>query len=262
MLPYPMKKTSLILAAAALAGASVAPAATVLSTNSIYIRNDGVAGNTTPNAASPDANQNTDGDIEDIVGWNATTGELRGLYQFDVSTIVNDVNTTGGGNFANLTINSVTLTLFERRERLATSFQIDVYSYGFNFNEATATWNDPDGVAGGDATAGGTFGTLLTSGTVSFGTAGADNDSFTFADSPDFRTALFSAAAGDGSLELILDRPGATTGSSFLSFSSDEQGGGAGLRRPTLTFDYTVVPEPSVALLGGLGLIALLRRRR
>ena len=31
---------------------------------------------------------------------------------------------------------------------------------------------------------------------------------------------------------------------------------------PVLTLDYTAVPEPSAALLGGLGLLALLRRRR
>ncbi len=251
-----MKKTPLLrIAACLLACIPAARAATVLSTNSVYIRNDTGGGAT---------NQNADTDIEEIVGWNAGTAgmELRGLYQFDVSAIASDVNTLGGGNFANLTINSVTLTLFERRG-LTQSFQIDVYSYGFNFNEATATWNNPAG-DGSDLTVGGTFGSLLTSGAVAFTATTADNESFTFIDSAAFRNALFNAAQGDGSLELMLDRTGSPAAgqTGFLSFSSDEQGGGTGLRRPTLSFDYSVVPEPSAALLGGLGLIALLRRRR
>jgi hypothetical protein len=244
-----MKVPSLALLIS-LAPISASQAATTFASTSIYIRNDGPAGN-----------QNADVDVEDIIGWN-TSQELRGLYQFSLAQIVNDVNTLGGGDFANLTINSVTLTLFERRS-LASSFQIDAYAYGFNFNEGVAVWNDADGDGSpttGDMSPGGSFGALLSSGTVSFTTTGADNDSFTFASSTSFRNAMLTAAQGDGTLELILDRTGAATATpGFLSFSSDEQGG---TRRPMLTFDYTVVPEPASALLGNLGLLALLSRRR
>lgn len=43
-----------------------------------------------------------------------------------------------------------------------------------------------------------------------------------------------------------------------FSFNSSESSSG----QPVLTLDYTPVPEPSVAFLGGLGLLALLVRRR
>lgn len=48
---------------------------------------------------------------------------------------------------------------------------------------------------------------------------------------------------------------------SFLNVNQST-GGGMNLRNLTMTFDVTAVPEPGAALLGSLGLIALLRRRR
>ena len=239
-----------------LAAIPAARAASVFASSSIYVRND---------TALQTTNQNGDTDIEDLVGTNSG-GFLRSIYQFDVSQIANDVNTIGGGDWSNLTINSVTLTLYERRS-IAQSFTIGVYGYASNFAEASATWNDPDGngiafdqPGAGDTTAGGTLGNLLSSGLVNFTSTGADNDSVTFASSSAFTAALLNAAQGDGSLELILARttsPGDTQ-TRVISFSSDEQGGA---RRPTLTFGYTVVPEPAPTLLGSLALLALLRRR-
>lgn len=38
--------------------------------------------------------------------------------------------------------------------------------------------------------------------------------------------------------------------------------GGPAVPGPVLTLDFTPIPEPSTALLGGLGLLALLLRRR
>lgn len=49
-----------------------------------------------------------------------------------------------------------------------------------------------------------------------------------------------------------------------LSFQNVNQteNGGMNLRNLGMTFDVTAIPEPSAALLGGLGVLALLRRRR
>jgi hypothetical protein len=66
----------------------------------------------------------------------------------------------------------------------------------------------------------------------------------------------FLNADTDGKVTFIIGAPAALGDPSFL-FASEEH---ATLAAPTLNF--TVVPEPSTALLGGLGLLALLRRRR
>jgi hypothetical protein len=47
---------------------------------------------------------------------------------------------------------------------------------------------------------------------------------------------------------------------SFTNVNQTSSEGGQNIR--AVAFNFTVVPEPSSALLGGLGLLALLRRRR
>jgi hypothetical protein len=234
------------------------------SLQSIYIRGD---------AANAGVNQNGDTDVEDLTGRLTSTDDIRSLYQFSLAAIVNDVNTIGGGNFANLTINSVTLTLFERRFAQGNGFPAnnqlpyDVRSYGFNFIETVTTWNDPDGdgnAGTGDTTAGGTLGSILTSATLVRADLVNDNDSYAFPDAIAFQVAVAAAAQGDASLELMVDSSHTTT-QAFFSFASDETVNAS--RRPLLTVDYTItpVPEPSTWLLAVgacLGLAALRRRKR
>ena len=58
---------------------------------------------------------------------------------------------------------------------------------------------------------------------------------------------------------LLKETGGLATGQNFIRANSGEAATGL---RPMLTMDHTVVPEPTAALLGGLGLLSLLRRRR
>lgn len=71
------------------------------------------------------------------------------------------------------------------------------------------------------------------------------------------------ATGSDTSLRTtIYDNASSTLASGItglrFNFSGGQQNGGVGYKE----LDVTVIPEPSTALLGGLGLLALLRRRR
>lgn len=198
-------------------------------TGDTYIRNDGGTGSTTT--------QNDDTDNEFIVGNNgAVLNSLRGLLRFDVSSIVNDVNTIGGGNFSNLVINSATIQVFERRG-FARTYNLIVNRYDYAFNPATSTWVAP---AAGDSTAGGTIGTALGSQSVAWD-ATADNQDATITLSNSGFGALVSGHIGN-TIHLILTTD-STTAPNFLSFTSDRSTTTS--RHAKLTVDYTVIPAGS-----------------
>jgi hypothetical protein len=150
-------------------------------------------------------NENADPDNELLVGRNNNiTDALRPMLGFNVSTIINDVNTLGGGDFANLTINSATLTIYERRE-LASDATLDVYSYDFSFTDSLATWNAPSSGLPADASAGGTLGTQLADNfALAWLTAGTDNYQSTISlSTAGFLEALQNSNVS-GTLNLIL----------------------------------------------------------
>lgn len=222
-----MKKRILF---AMFAMASSLPATTLSTTVTAdtYLRNDG---NST-------TNWNGDADNEMLVGSNGSVDNLRGLLRFSVADITNAVAGTGGGNYANLTINSVTLTLNERRGFARTGSNMIVNSYGSQFVEAASTWVDPDGdgnTATGDATAGGTVGASLGTGTLTWN-ATADSESLAITLDPSlFKTAI-QGAPTIGDINMLIRSTVATT--SFVSIKSNNSAG----RHATLVVDYTVTP--------------------
>lgn len=114
-----------------------------------------------------------------------------------------------------------------------TGSEITVASIASN---AGAPWSNVTSFAGQDLTPGNAAATLTGTDLVSF----------------------LQTRADDGGLAtLLVVNPDTTQGRGIVYHSSEATTG-----QPVLTIDYTVIPEPSVALLGGLGLLGLLRRRR
>ena len=205
------------------------------------------------NANTP---QDDDSDDETIVGFSGT--EMRPMFEFDLT----EIETAAAGN--PFTIDSVQLVVTSRGDNLGTTpLNLDLHEYEFPFVESLATWNNPDGVAGGDTTPGGTLGAILQSLGVADPSAIGMGDTVTLADSAAFRTAVENAlTAGDNTLRLLL-RGDATSGTKFIRFY-DETFGTRGFR-PGLVVDFTVadvIPEPATLSLLGLGALLALRRRR
>ncbi len=197
----------------------------------------------------PTTNQNGAGQI--IIGLAATGNErLRGLFEFDVSAIAAsdqidsvslDLTTLSSSAGINNVGGAGALTTF------------NVYEYGFDFDETTATWNAP---AAGDV-AGGTLGTLLTS--ASFDVEITDQK-ITFDDTAAFRTAVSDALAGDGFLRLILANNDETNlGSHDFARFADETAAAASRPRLLVTHSsvVNVIPEPSSLVLWALAVLGL-----
>lgn len=198
-----------------------------------------------------DANNNGDTDNEIIVGVNnpGSGGQFHGLIRFDTSTISVPVGFT-------INVTGVTLNTLNRNAAGGGSnLTIQVYDYGFEFGETTATWNNPAGNAA-DSTAGGTEGTFLTSSSVSTGA----NDTNSFDSSAAFISVVENAIGGDNTVNLLLKRSSVADTNSFTRFLS-LRSGDPGFEL-VVDYDLIAVPEPATALLGGLGVLLLLRRRR
>jgi hypothetical protein len=176
-----------------------------------YIRND---------SGGPNSKNDGDGDDEIIIGTNGSlSAELNGLLRFDLSSLY------VLGSPGDITINSVTLTGTTRSGQggAGSNVLINAYDYGFEFVEADATYNDPDGdgdVGTGDTTAGGANGTLLSS--VNVANPATVLQPHVFADSANFRNAVATQLAGDGTLNLLL-RGNGTGSQSFVRFSDEDR---------------------------------------
>jgi hypothetical protein len=253
--------TTFLLASAALASAASISITTADGTGAdTHIRSD-VGG------ASPNNAFNYGAATAMLLGSNAgnsPTGALNLLMRFDLAALQ---AATGGSA---ITVNSVTLSFVTTSAGGSSGglpFTVGLFDYGFAFVEGTAsgtaqagssTYNNPAG-GGADTTAGGTAGTSLQSISV---TTVAGATTWTFSTSSAFVSDLQGAYTGSGASTvnyLLKETGGLATDQNFIRVNSGEASTGL---KPTLTIDYTVVPEPSAALLGGLGLLALLRRRR
>jgi len=181
-------------------------------------------GGTWIHEGSPSINYNAFGQL--VSGPNASGDRVRSLLEFDVSVMSNDVidsvalvlktHATEGGSGGNNTFN--------------------VYAYGHDILEGTATWNAP----GGGAPAGGTLGTLLTSATFDSTMKGID---ITFGDTAAFRTAVSDALAGDGFLRVIIANNDESANDNLARFNHDEFG--TELDRPELLVIHSP-PPPTI----------------
>jgi len=208
---------------------------TVYDQGATYIRSG--TGNT-------NSNFDADGDFELLVGAIAAGNQLaRGLLEFDLSFIQ-----------AATEIDSVSLilTTLASTPGQGNTNTFNVHAYDSDIVETVSTWNDPDGDGGdvsGDATAGGTLGTLLASAT--FDCTQTDL-TVTFSNSAPFRAAVTAALADDDILRLIVvngDEDTFDTGR-FARFTADSFGTPSS--RPKLvvshnwsTFQEGVAPDAS-----------------
>jgi len=172
--------------------------------------------------------QDTDPDDELLVGFfNGTNAVFRTLLEFDLTAI----ETAAGTNAVD--IYSVQLLLNTEGDGAGDDIEITACTYGFDFDETTATWNVP---APGDATAGGTVGTTLS--VASFDPTSGSGTDVTFTNSAPFQTAVASALAGDNVMRVILHQTGGTPdGDDLFARLFDEDNGANG---PELIVDSSV----------------------
>ena len=183
-----------------------------------------------------------------LVGNTDGTDELRAFLQFD---LLNPLLTGA-------TINSVTLTFTVDGGDTNSVEEIDtlqLYQTNTAFTEGGAQWDTPWTTPGGDldsllATADANAGTVAASDTVGFTSETMD-------------TAIANTIGG--SIGLILKVDSIDAARTIFRFTSRTPIESPSTYVPTLSIDYTAVPEPSAfALLAGFaGLsLAVVRRRK
>ncbi len=234
-----------------LAAALVAALALFSSVSHAAVITLDVVADTYLTTAAPDTPQYNDPDDEVIVGNTASgSGQAyHGLIRFDTSSVVVPIGQT-------IDVTSVILSTLNRNTAGGgSSLTINVYEYGFDFAETTATWNDPAG-NGDDPSAGGALGTLFTSASV---TTGA-NDTNAFVSSTAFATAVESAVLGDDTVNLLLTRNTFIDSNTFTRFLSLDSGS-PGFQLE-VTYDLVPVPEPSGLLLLAAGAVGGVAARR
>lgn len=198
-----------------------------------------------------------------IMRWNVST--LLGTVS-TVNSITVELDLLAAGRAAPTKAQTATVQLISEADKgwVEGSGVNNVTKVGVTWNHANATaenvgtpWSGGPGLAGGSTVADvGTFSIAGTEGlgaTISVTLSGTD------------LTALIAGWADDGaSSSGLLFRDDVANSVEQVFFVSKETGAtnAGGGTAPRLIVDYTPIPEPSVALLGGLGLLGLLRRRR
>lgn len=189
------------------------------------------------------------GSADQMLVGNVTNDRFHGLLRFDLANV-----TALGTLNVDYTIDSVSLTGAAESAGSGLDFNLELYEYGFDFVETSATWASP---ATGDATVGGTFGGTALS-TVNIANGATFPQTIVFADTAAFQTSIENALA-DGSINFLLRRD-ITTGARFMRFQQDD---GTNLAPFDLTINYTLVPEPSAyALLSGMLALGWIMGRR
>jgi hypothetical protein len=198
-----------------------------------------------------------------VIGSLVNPGDTRYLIEWDLSGIL----VASGGQ--PVTIDSANLKLV-----LSASFPANsgdpslvLEQYGFDI-AGVSSWDDPDGdgnAATGDLTDGGTIGTnLVPAATYAFSTTSITP---IFLTSPAFVLALETAAnapiPADRIIRFMLREinPEFTIRDTRGIFSNEWSGTGtasnpiAANGRPILSVEYSIVPEPSAFILGGMALL-------
>lgn len=237
------KRRSALASIAAVTGifacAQSATAATLVinSSGDRTIRSTG----TTPSATDPVI----------LIGDTITAGDyLRGAFAFNLADPL----------LVGATINSITLTLtIDSADGTSqnTNVTVNLHQLSSSFTESGVTWTSRDGTNSW-ATVGGDYGSLLDSEVKNPRTV-TGTSTFIFDIAPASIATGVTNESGVLYLLAKLDVESNTNRNLFRIRSEENLGA-----KPALTIDYTAaVPEPNVAaLLGGLGLLALLRRRR
>ncbi|MEM1084962.1 MAG: PEP-CTERM sorting domain-containing protein [Verrucomicrobiota bacterium] len=275
--------------------AASANAATLTATDDTIILQNGAPGST--EATSADAEENFGGRTEMIIGPN--NGSPRhGLFRFDVTSLAAQINDVGQtvdtvtftlyersgrngiqpGGSTTLSIAPIVAGNAGWVEGTATGSTGawngggSLNSVSMHYHTTPTNFGDTDGQqwlsAGGGPTPAGTApsstftvgtDTAAALGTITVTNTGDANDVWTGTLDAAAVEALLPSWLADptGNAGIAVTYESGSTGQWF--FGSVESGAGTD---PAAELDITFVPEPSVALLGGLGLLGLLRRRR
>ncbi len=235
-----MKRTiTTVVALAAMVAVSGAAVITHTGADDIFIRE-----------SQPTTNQ---GDDRNLFGGQNAAAQFVVLMKFSLADVYTELGATGG------TISSVQLDLGPAMTSGAGSadyFEGNLYQYT-DFDAATATWNDPDGTAGSDATAGGTFGTALA--TETFDARDWPNDVAQAFSSTSALVGYLQTAydAGDAEVFFRLGNDGTDVG--VNAFMGTGYGDVTGTGQATLT----VIPEPAtLGMVAGFGGAILFIRRK
>lgn len=191
-----------------------------------------------------------------IVLGNITTGaDLRAVFSFDLSAI---------GAIGSATINSVTFSWTGAADSSASSvLQIDLFRLTQSFTETGVTWNSRNGTNLWTTPGGDFSGTLLSSqsGNPNTGTS-SGNPLWTFASSANFISAAQSAFDSGGQTLYFIAKLNDETGLTRRIFQILGDENATTGSRPSLTVNYTAVPEPGIVALFAIAAGTVLFRRR
>ncbi len=183
---------------------------------------------------------------------STTNGLMRSVLAFDLSNPV----LTGA------TINSATLTFTVRNTDNGenATMTLNLHELTSSFTNGGATWTSRDGTNDW-TTPGGDFNASVLASFTGNPTTVSPGDEVDFSGSG-LTTAVEDSIGGTLNLLMKSATENHTTQNLFRFASTRNTLGNPDYPGPVLTIDYTPIPEPSAALLGGLGLLALLHRRR
>jgi hypothetical protein len=171
----------------------------------------------------------------DNVDGPSDGGPLRILANFDLSTVP-----------IGATINSVSLSVTTNGVGANNTGGSSTFSFDLTQLSGTSLPASP-GWTGAGATASIALGTVISSGSVDISSSG---NTLTFASNTPFESYIGSGAGSSLNFSIMLQGED-DVDQQFGRFSS-----------PSLTVDFTAVPEPSSTALLGLGGLALILRRR